>query len=151
AGLVLTLTITGETLFVCADRTRIEQVIGNLLSNALKFSQRGQTVHLRVDRDGPTDRLVLDVRDEGAGIEPALLAQIFEPFVQADTSLSRPRGGLGLGLAVVKGLVELHGGEVFASSRGVGFGAEFRVELPLYGTRPEAAAADPEPRSPANA
>jgi CheY-like chemotaxis protein len=79
--------------------------------------------------------MVLTVRDQGAGIDPALLDRIFEPFVQADTSLSRPRGGLGLGLAVVKGLVDLHGGHVSASSAGPGQGAELTVELPLYTVR----------------
>jgi CheY-like chemotaxis protein len=81
---------------------------------------------------------VLTVLDEGSGIEPALLGSIFDPFVQADTSLSRPRGGLGLGLAVVKSLVALHEGRVSASSGGPGQGAELRVELPLHAARPEA-------------
>jgi PAS domain S-box-containing protein len=131
AGLTLQLVTPAEPLFVHADRARLSQVIGNLLSNAIKFSQRGQKVHLRVERDVSLQTMVLTVRDQGTGIEPALLASIFEPFVQAETSLSRPRGGLGLGLAVVQGLVTLHGGRVSAASDGPGKGAEFRIEMPL--------------------
>ena len=105
AGLALDLTVSAEPLFIHADRTRIAQIIGNLLSNALKFSERGQSVRVGVDRDASGERVVLAVRDEGSGIEPALLDRVFDPFVQADTSLARLRGGLGLGLAVVNGLV----------------------------------------------
>jgi CheY-like chemotaxis protein len=87
---------------------------------------------VRVARDVAS--VVLTVRDEGAGITPAFLDTMFEPFAQDDTSLSRSRGGLGLGLAVVKGLVDLHGGRVSAASAGSGRGAELRVELPLHVT-----------------
>jgi PAS domain S-box-containing protein len=135
AGLAIDVTLPTEPLCVSADRTRLAQVVGNLLSNALKFSERGQSIHVNVARDESARRVVLTVRDEGAGVEPALLNRIFEPFVQADTSLARPRGGLGLGLAVVKGLVSLHGGRVSASSDGLGKGAELRVVLPLDATR----------------
>jgi PAS domain S-box-containing protein len=147
AGLKLEVDVDAE-LFVNADRTRLAQIIGNLLSNALKFSERGQSIRLHATRDATRERAVLTVRDEGAGIDPALLRRIFEPFVQADHSLSRPRGGLGLGLAVVKGLVDLHGGEVSAASGGPGCGAELTVKLPLYAA-PVATAepADAEPRS----
>ena len=146
AGLALDLTVAAAPLFVHADRTRLAQVIGNLLSNALKFSERGQSVRVRVDRDASGQSVVLTVRDEGTGIEPALLDRMFEPFVQADTSLARPRGGLGLGLAVVKGLVALHGGRVSASSDGAGAGAELRVELPLHAAPAEvAASSEPAP------
>jgi PAS domain S-box-containing protein len=144
AGMTVDLRVCKEALFVDADRARLAQIVGNLLSNALKFSQRGQSVCVRIDRDGSGQHLVLTVRDEGAGIEPALLGSIFEPFVQAETSLSRPRGGLGLGLAVVKGLVALHGGRVSASSDGPGQGAELRVEMPLHAGQREGA----EPRPP---
>ena len=131
AGLELDLTVSSEPLFVDADRARLAQIVGNLLSNALKFSQHGQLVRVRVEREAAGPSVVLTVLDEGAGIEPAVIDSIFEPFVQADTSLSRPRGGLGLGLAVVKGLALLHGGRVAASSAGPGKGAELRVHLPL--------------------
>jgi PAS domain S-box-containing protein len=132
AGLILELVTSGEPLLVDGDRARLSQIIGNILSNAAKFSQRGQSVHLRTARDASGRSLVLTVRDEGSGIEPALLDRIFEPFVQAEAPLSRPRGGLGLGLAVVKGLVALHGGKVSATSGGPGKGAEFCLELPLH-------------------
>jgi PAS domain S-box-containing protein len=139
AGLALELEMSAEPLFVYADRTRIAQVIGNLLSNALKFSERGQSVRVRVDGDASGNNVVLTIRDEGSGIEPGLVGRMFEPFVQADTSLAHPRGGLGLGLAVVKGLVNLHGGCVSASSQGLGHGAELRVELPRLAAHPEVA------------
>ena len=103
AGLAVDLAVAAEPLFVHADRTRMAQVVGNLLSNALKFSERGQSVRVRVDRDEPRRSVVLTVRDEGMGIEPALLGRMFKPFEQADTSLARHRGGLGLGLALVDG------------------------------------------------
>jgi PAS domain S-box-containing protein len=143
AGLTVDVTLSAEALFVYADRARLAQIIGNLLSNALKFSHSGQSVRVRVGREVAAQSMVLTVRDEGAGIEPAMLDTIFEPFVQADTSLSRARGGLGLGLAVVKGLVGLHGGCVSASSDGPGRGAELRVEMPLHAAEREAAPSSP--------
>ena len=147
AGLALDLKVAAAPLFVHADRTRLAQVIGNLLSNALKFSERGQSVRVGVDREASGQSVVLTVRDDGTGIEPALLDRMFDPFVQADTSLARPRAGLGLGLAVVKGLVALHHGRVSASSGGAGAGAELRVELPLLTARHEVAeSSDPAPR-----
>ncbi len=152
AGLGLDLAVGAEPLFVHADRTRLAQVIGNLLSNALKFSDRGQSVHVCVDLDESAESVVLTVRDEGMGIEPSLLVRMFKPFEQADTSLARHRGGLGLGLALVDGLVALHGGRVSASSGGLGKGAELRVELPLHAAAHDVAesherAAGPAPRS----
>jgi PAS domain S-box-containing protein len=154
ARLMLELAAPAEPLFVHADRARLAQVIGNLLSNALKFSQPGQSVRVRVDREADGQSAVVTVSDQGAGIEPALLGSIFEPFVQADTSLSRARGGLGLGLAVVKGLVALHGGSVSASSDGPGRGAELRVRMPLLARTREAAEpgrAEPAPPGGASA
>ncbi len=145
AGLVLDLALAAEPLFVHADRTRMAQVVGNLLSNALKFSECGQSVRVRVDRDEACGSAVLTVRDEGMGIEPALLRRMFKPFEQADTSLARHRGGLGLGLALVDGLVKLHGGRVSASSGGLGQGAEIRVELPLRAAAREVAASSERP------
>jgi PAS domain S-box-containing protein len=137
AGLLLELAVAHAPLYVHADRTRLAQVIGNLLSNALKFSERGQAVRVRVELDESGDRVVLTVRDQGMGIEPALLSRMFKPFEQADTSLARHRGGLGLGLALVDGLVTLHGGRVSAWSAGLGQGAELRVELPLHAAAEE--------------
>ena len=145
AGLALDLAVAAEPLFVHADRTRMAQVVGNLLSNALKFSERGQSVRVSVDRGEPGGSVVLTVRDEGMGIEPALLVRMFKPFEQADTSLARHRGGLGLGLALVDGLVTLHGGRVSASSGGLGQGAEIRVELPLRTAEREVVASSERP------
>jgi signal transduction histidine kinase len=119
-------------LHVTADPTRIAQMIGNLLHNASKFTPRGGRTVLSVER--VDDRLAaVRVRDTGRGIAPAVLENVFEPFVQGDRTLDRSHGGLGLGLALVKGLAELHGGTVTASSDGEGKGAEFVVTLPLDG------------------
>jgi signal transduction histidine kinase len=130
AGLALTLDLPAEPLWVEGDPTRLAQVVGNLLHNAIKFTDRGGQVTVRVARDAEGGRAVVTVRDTGIGIEPELLARVFETFMQADRSLERSRSGLGLGLALVKGLVELHGGEVRAASPGLGAGAEFTVWLP---------------------
>jgi two-component system CheB/CheR fusion protein len=113
-----------------ADPTRLSQVVGNLLQNAAKFTARGGRVEVGVTRE-PGGTVLLRVRDDGVGIEPALLDRIFEPFTQADDSLHRSGGGLGLGLSLVRGFVELHGGSVVARSEGVGHGAELLVQLPL--------------------
>jgi len=119
-----------EARWISGDGTRLAQVVGNLLQNAAKFTQRGGRATVSVSRD-QAGRAVTRVRDNGMGIVPEMLSRIFEPFAQADTSLDRSRGGLGLGLALVKGLTELHGGEVTAHSDGPGKGAEFTVVLPL--------------------
>jgi CheY-like chemotaxis protein len=107
----------------------VVQVLSNLLGNAEKFTSRGGTVVVSLRREG--NQALLRVRDSGAGIEPEVLSQIFEPFTQAPQTLERTRGGLGLGLAMVKGLVELHGGTVSAASDGAGRGAEFTIALPI--------------------
>ena len=114
-----------------ADRTRIAQVIGNLLGNAAKFTPAGGKVAVSLDGDPDAGQAVLRVRDTGIGIAPEMLARVFEPFAQADTTLERSRGGLGLGLATVKGLVELHGGSASVASAGPGAGTEVTVRLPL--------------------
>jgi signal transduction histidine kinase/CheY-like chemotaxis protein len=116
---------------VKADQLRLQQVVSNLLSNAVKFTPRGGTVTVEASIIGTRLRVV--VRDTGEGIEPALLALIFEPFRQADASTTRRHGGLGLGLAIVKELVQAHAGTVHAESEGRGKGATFIVEMP---TRP---------------
>jgi PAS domain S-box-containing protein len=128
-GVHLDVRIAGEPVVVNADATRISQVIGNLLQNAAKFTHRGGETTLAVEQaDGAA---VVTVRDTGAGIAPEVLRRLFEPFVQADSTLDRSTGGLGLGLALVKGLAELHGGSATAHSDGVGTGATFTVRLPL--------------------
>lgn len=124
--------VTGDIacgIWVDGDETRLRQVIDNLLDNALKFTPRGGSVQVRLDEDG--DQARLQVIDEGDGIDATVLPFLFEAFTQADRSLDRARGGLGLGLALVKGLVDLHGGRVNAHSEGVGKGSRFEVRLPL--------------------
>ena len=117
-------------IWIDADPTRVSQALGNLLQNAAKFTNSGGHVEVAADRDAQGMALV-EVRDDGVGIERAILGRLFEPFIQADESLHRTRGGLGLGLSLVKGLVELHGGSVEARSDGPGRGAEFVLRLPL--------------------
>jgi PAS domain S-box-containing protein len=140
-GISVEATFAPERLPVNGDIDRLAQTIGNLLQNAAKFTPAGGRV--RVDTAvGPSrGRATLRVIDTGVGIEPAMLSRLFQPFMQADATLDRSKGGLGLGLALVKGLVELHGGQVCANSDGPGKGAEFIVELPLDETA--AAAASP--------
>jgi signal transduction histidine kinase/ActR/RegA family two-component response regulator len=122
-------------LWVDVDSTRFFQVFGNLLDNALKFSKPDGTIWVDLSlipgENGLGSVAVLSVRDSGIGIDPIILPELFEPFTQSDRSLDRSRGGLGLGLSVVKSLVELHGGNVEASSRGINLGAEFKVTLPV--------------------
>jgi signal transduction histidine kinase/CheY-like chemotaxis protein len=109
------------------DADRLQQIVWNLLSNAVKFTPAGGKVTLRLDRD---HEYVLTVSDTGVGIDPAFVPHVFQPFRQADASPSREQGGLGLGLAIVRHLVELHGGTVSARSAGKGMGTTFEVRLP---------------------
>ena len=118
-----------------ADATRMSQVVGNLLQNAAKFTQRGGHVEVEVARE-PHGTVLVRVRDDGSGIAPELLGRLFEPFTQQDATLHRSQGGLGLGLSLVKGFVELHGGTVVARSEGSGRGAEFLVRLPVAAEQP---------------
>jgi PAS domain S-box-containing protein len=149
SGVALEVRADGGPCLVDADSTRIAQMLGNLLQNAAKFSERGGRVSVALEREG--GRATIRVVDRGVGIAPEILARIFEPFTQADESLHRSRGGLGLGLALVKGFAALHGGTVEARSAGVGRGAELVVHLPLAPGEPEAvpaAAHAPEPAAP---
>lgn len=116
--------------YVLASPLRLTQVIANLLDNAAKYSPPGGSIRVDVVEIG--DQVHISVSDTGVGISAALLPHVFEPFSQAERSADRSQGGLGLGLAVVKGLVELHGGSVFAESRGTDQGSRFVVVLPLY-------------------
>jgi PAS domain S-box-containing protein len=111
------------------DPTRITQVLANLLNNASKFTPDGGSIKLFVEHSG--DQLRFRIRDDGAGIAPERLESVFEPFVQLGTGVGRAQAGLGIGLTLVKTLVELHGGRVTALSEGVGKGSEFSVVLPL--------------------
>ena len=111
-----------------ADPTRLAQVFGNLLQNAAKYTDEGGRIELTAERDG--DAVVVRVKDNGRGIPPALLTKVFELFTQGDRSLARTEGGLGIGLTLVRSLVESHGGTVEAFSAGEGRGSEFVVRLP---------------------
>jgi PAS domain S-box-containing protein len=136
SGVHLEADLAAGALHVDADGARIAQVVTNLLANAVKFTPAGGRVTVSVSVDRAAARAVLRVTDTGTGIDPALLERLFEPFMQADRTLDRTSGGLGLGLALVKGLVDLHQGDVSAHSEGLGHGAEFTVRLPLAPSAP---------------
>ena len=128
-GILLTVERPTDPVPVHADATRLEQVVTNLLSNAGKFTETGGAVVLSLARsDG---HALLRVSDTGRGIPPPMTDQVFEPFVQVNPGLDRSKGGLGLGLTLVKRLVQMHGGTVAASSGGAGHGSTFEVRLPL--------------------
>jgi signal transduction histidine kinase len=117
-----------DPVWVSGDETRLEQVVANLLDNAAKYTPAGGRIRVRVRPEG--EDAVLEVEDSGVGIAPELLPRVFELFTQGERTLDRAQGGLGLGLALVRRLVELHGGGVTAHSGGVGHGARFVVRLP---------------------
>ncbi|WP_137171780.1 ATP-binding protein [Massilia sp. HP4] len=121
---------------VAGDPGRLQQVIWNLLSNAIKFTPRDGLVTIAVGRHD--EQVAITIRDTGAGIGPEFITHVFERFRQADASMTRSHGGLGLGLSIVKHLVEQHGGTVRAESAGVGRGASFTIELPVAKTPPRA-------------
>jgi signal transduction histidine kinase/ActR/RegA family two-component response regulator len=124
----------GPGLVVDADAQRLTQVVTNLLTNAIKFSKRTTPITIRATRVGEAVRLC--VIDRGSGIRPELLDRLFTPFVQEEQKIDRAAGGLGLGLAIARKLVELHGGTISAASEGEGRGTEMRVELPLVAAQP---------------
>jgi signal transduction histidine kinase len=126
AGYQLTSTLNAG--WVEGDATRLEQVATNLIDNALKYTPAGGAIHIELGRDG--DHTVLTVRDSGVGIAPDLLPHVFDVFVQGTISIDRSQGGLGIGLSLVRRLVELHGGTVSASSAGTGSGSIFEIRLP---------------------
>lgn len=132
-GVRLRMEAGATCLHLAGDRTRIAQALGNLLHNALKFTDAGGEVVVRLDRErsGDVEMAVVQVMDSGAGIAPDIIAALFHPFIQAEQELARSKGGLGLGLALVKGFVELHGGSVEACSEGSGRGSTFILRLPL--------------------
>jgi two-component system CheB/CheR fusion protein len=142
AGHALDVSLPAEPVYLDADLTRLAQVFGNLLTNSAKYTPPGGRIALSADRqDG---RVVVSVRDTGMGIPAGSLPHVFDMFSQVDQSLERPTGGLGIGLALVKGLVEMHGGTVTARSEGPGCGSTFTVTLPVIGARPAAAGLIPE-------
>lgn len=120
---------SGQALWVEGDRTRLAQVIGNLLSNAVKFTAAGGKTQLTLGTNAAGE-VTVQVRDDGSGLSPATREHLFEPFMQAAQTIERSRGGLGLGLALTRGLVELHGGRITVFSEGEGKGATFTVTLP---------------------
>jgi PAS domain S-box-containing protein len=128
-------------VFVDVDRNRVAQIIGNLLQNAAKFTGRGGATRVTITAEAAEKRAVIQIADTGVGMTPDMLSRLFQPFSQADSTLDRSKGGLGLGLALVKGLAELHGGDVTADSAGLGQGAEFVLRLPLAMEKP----ATPQP------
>jgi signal transduction histidine kinase len=144
-GVALFVDPIGDASLVNADSKRLQQVFWNLLSNAVKFTPSGGRVTVTMRRG---DRFVdVEIADTGIGLSPDFLPLAFERFRQADQTFTRSHGGLGLGLAMVKHLVEMHGGEVSAASPGVGSGATFCVRLPIATERPDATAIDSPARS----
>ena len=114
-----------------ADATRLEQVIGNLLANACKYGGPGCHIQLTAELSADGNEVLVGVQDDGAGIERELLPRLFDLFVQSSRTIDRAHGGLGIGLTIVRRLVELHGGSVTAHSDGLGQGSEFIVRLPV--------------------
>jgi signal transduction histidine kinase len=130
-GQQLEVALPDGPVWLQAEPTRLGQVLTNLLSNAAKYTDPGGCIDLTVARDDRADAVVLRVRDTGIGLAPEDLSAIFELFARADPARDCARGGLGIGLALVKDLVELHGGTVSADSPGPGRGSEFVVRLPI--------------------
>jgi CheY-like chemotaxis protein len=144
AGLLLRVEVPKTPVWVLADAARLVQILTCLLDNAIRFRNGGKNVRVRVDANSERGDAVLRVSDNGIGFEADLLPQLWDLFAQADQGLPRTRGGLGLGLSLVRSLAELHGGRVEARSAGLGFGAEFSVCLPLE-PEPAALAGMPSP------
>jgi signal transduction histidine kinase len=140
-GHEISLAMEPEPVIVNGDPGRLEQIIGNLLQNAVKYTPCGAPIQLVVERS--SHEAILRVRDRGIGIDPEILPHIFQMFTQADRSLDRAQGGLGLGLALVRALVEYHGGKVTAESAGLGHGSVFTVRLPLCASLPPVTAGGP--------
>ena len=128
-GHELVITLPTEPIYLHADLTRLAQVVSNLLNNAAKYTNRGGRISLVARHIG--GEVVLSVKDNGIGIAPEHVSGLFEMFSQVTTALERSHGGLGIGLALVRGLVEMHGGHVEARSEGLGHGSEFLIRLPV--------------------
>jgi signal transduction histidine kinase len=128
-GHVLEIFLPGQPIFLKADPARLEQVFVNLLNNAIKYTQRGGHIWLKCT--GEDEEVVMRVEDDGVGIPQDMLPRIFDLFTQVDSTRKQAEGGLGIGLALVKKLVSLHGGSVQVNSEGPGRGSEFTVRLPL--------------------
>jgi CheY-like chemotaxis protein/two-component sensor histidine kinase len=149
----LVVEVPGEAIPVSVDVTRMTQVVANLVNNAAKYTNPRGTIAVKVERDD--EDAIVRVRDSGIGMQPEMLPRVFELFMQADHKSDRSAGGLGIGLTLVKRLVQMHGGEVLATSDGVGKGSEFVVIVPLadanaptaVAAETSAAASRPEPRA----
>ena len=131
-GIRLAVTLDPSARRVSGDAGRLQQAVWNLVSNALKFTPAGGRVEVRLGRSGPD--LEISVTDTGCGIDPEFLPHVFDRFRQADGTITRRHGGLGLGLSIVRQLVEMHGGSVYADSPGEGGGSTFTIRLPLAGS-----------------
>ena len=141
----LTVSVPSSPIWLDADPVRLSQIITNLLSNAAKYMEKGGHISLMVQRDG--DQAMICVRDTGIGIDKALLPHVFDLFTQGDRALDRSQGGLGIGLTLVKNLVEMQDGKVEAHSEGIGKGSEFTVRLPVSAHPPEQDVQDAEPET----
>jgi PAS domain S-box-containing protein len=128
-GQELHVAIPGGPLWIDADPARIEQILGNLLTNASRYTPEGGRIELEAGRED--SEAVVQVTDNGMGITAEMLPHLFDPFAQADSSLDRAHGGLGIGLTLVRALAEMHGGSATAASEGVGRGSQFTVRLPM--------------------
>jgi CheY-like chemotaxis protein len=126
---LVSVSLPDDPLWLEADSTRLSQVAGNLLENAVKYTPPGGEIRVTGYRE--RDEVVLSVRDNGVGIAPGMLPRVFDLFVQAEQSLARPKGGLGIGLTLARRLIELHGGRIIGQSDGPGRGSEFVVRLPV--------------------
>lgn len=138
----LSLTLPSRPIYIDGDLTRLAQVLANLLNNAAKYTPPNGRISVTVDQK--RGQAVIRVKDNGVGIAPEMLPRIFELFTQVDQSLERSQGGLGIGLALVRKLVEMHGGAVEGYSEGVGLGSEFTVRLPL--SSEDQSARNPDPK-----
>lgn len=143
SGQQLTVSLPKSPVLVRGDAVRLAQVFSNLLNNASKYSDRGGNVWLTAERQG--DEVAVSVKDNGVGIPMAMLPRVFDLFTQVEHSLDRSQGGLGIGLTLVKRLVELHGGVVHAFSEGVGQGCEFVIRLPVCSEVPQSSAPSADP------
>jgi CheY-like chemotaxis protein len=141
-GHALAVAVPDEPTYVRADPARLEQILGNLLTNAAKYTDPGGELRVSVERD--EGDAVLRVRDNGIGLAPEMLSRVFDLFTQTDATLARTRGGLGVGLTIARRLVEQHGGRIEARSEGLGKGSEFVMRLPALPARgqPRATSAD---------
>lgn len=143
SGHRLTVVAPDEPVYVNADPVRLSQVIANLLNNAAKYTERGGWIRLSYGREG--EEAVVRVQDNGVGISATMLPRVFEMFAQVDRSLNRAQGGLGIGLSLVRGLVEMHGGRVAVHSNGPGTGSEFVIRLPAIAVPAPVATVSPAP------